>query len=74
MGQIKNQAILKYIALRIKQLREERHMTQLDLYNDTNVQIGRIENCSRNVTVSTLYHICIYFNITMQEFFQDFEG
>ena len=59
------------MALELKKLREMNNLTQEDVYNDTNIHIGRIESGKSNITVSTLYVLCKYFNVTIQQFFCD---
>jgi transcriptional regulator with XRE-family HTH domain len=70
MGQIKNEILLRKIALKIKKLREEKNITQEDFFNDTNIHIGRIERGKNNLTISTLDQICDYFEISLSDFFQ----
>lgn len=70
MKQIRNQDLLLQIALRIKQLRDMRGISQEVMYMDTQIHIARIETAKVNVSVSTLYAICHYFDITLAEFFQ----
>jgi transcriptional regulator with XRE-family HTH domain len=69
MAQIRNQALLKRIANRIRTLREAKEVTQEDFYNDTGIHLGRIETGKMNVTVSTLDVICKYFGLSLGEFF-----
>lgn len=64
----RNTKLLKKIALKLKQLREERKLTQEVVYNDTGVNIGRIEAAKRDVSISTLEIICKYFKISLSEF------
>lgn len=71
MGQIIDIVLVKKIAERIKQIREQNNMTQENFYNDTNIHIARIETGNTNITVSTLNAICKYFNITLQDFFSE---
>lgn len=71
--QIKNDILLKKVAIRIKELRQKNNITQEDFYNDTNIHVGRIERGKLNITVSTLDYICKYFGITLQEFFENFD-
>ena len=59
------------VAERIKQLRVARNLTQEDFYNDTGIHIGRIETAKSNLTLATLLEICEYFEITIQEFFEE---
>ncbi len=61
--------LLKKVSLRIKQLREEKNITQEVFYNDTGIHIGRIEACKRNPSISTIKRICDYFEITLEDFF-----
>lgn len=58
------------IAKRIKQLREERNVSQDTFYIDTDIHIARIETAQVNITVSTLQDICTYLNISLTDFFQ----
>ncbi|HEY9082888.1 MAG TPA: helix-turn-helix transcriptional regulator [Vicingaceae bacterium] len=63
--------LLNKIALRIKTLREEKNITQEIFYNDTGINIGRIERSKRNFSVSTLKRICEYLEITLEDFFSN---
>lgn len=75
MKQIRDKILLKKIAARVKQLRKERNLRQLDFYHDTEIHIGRIESGNSNISVSTLNAICKYFNISIFQypnFFQVF--
>lgn len=71
MGQIKNKALLKKIAQKIKILRQEHNISQEGFYLDTGIHIGRIESAQANITVSTLDAICKYFKISLKEFFDE---
>ena len=70
MKQIRNQELLIRIALRIKQLREQKNVSQEIMYIDTQIHIARIETAKCNLSISTLDAICKYFDITLSEFFQ----
>ncbi|MCW8896606.1 MAG: helix-turn-helix domain-containing protein [Flavobacteriales bacterium] len=63
--------LLNKIALRIKTLREEKNITQEIFYNDTGINIGRIERSKRNFSMSTLKRICDYLEITLKDFFSE---
>ena len=67
MKQGKNTKLLRNIALRIKELREQKGITQEDFYNDTGINIGRIERAINNVSITTLDKICNYFDITLKD-------
>jgi len=66
-----NKELLLKIAQRIKQLREERNITQDIFYIDTDIHIARIETAKTNITVGTLHDICNYFSISLTDFFSE---
>ena len=68
MAQIRDNKLLQKIAIVIKQLREEKGVSQEEVYNDLNIHIGRIETAKTNVTVSTLAALCKYFKIPLSQF------
>lgn len=59
--------------VQLKKLREERSLTQEDVYNDTGIHLARIETGKVNITVSTLYALLQYFNTSLSDFFR-FDG
>ena len=69
--QRKNSILVLKIANRIKQLREEKGISQDSFFIDTDIHIARIESGRSNITVSTLSAICDYFGITLSDFFKD---
>lgn len=73
MGKTKNERFLKKIALRVKQLREERGITQEVFYNDTGINIGRVERAKRDFSMTTLYSICKYFKISLSDFLKELD-
>jgi len=73
MRQIRDQKLLQKIALAFKELREAKGLTQEDVYNDTNIHIGRIETAKANLSVSSLATLCKYFKISLSDFFQRVE-
>jgi transcriptional regulator with XRE-family HTH domain len=74
MGQIRDNKLLQKIALVVKQLREEKGVSQEEVYNETNIHIGRIETAKANVTVSTLSALCRYFKISLSDFHKKIEN
>ncbi len=70
MKQIRDQELLRKLAVRIKKLREEKGISQEMVYADTQIHIARIETARVNVSISTLSAICRYFNISLADFFQ----
>ena len=65
----RNDVLLNMIALRIKQLRTERDITQEVFYNDTGIHIARIEKSKRDFNMTTLNEICVYLGVSIEEFF-----
>lgn len=73
MGQLRDTQLLQKIAIVIKQLREDQGLSQEDVYNDTNIHIGRIETAKANLSVSTLSALCKYFKLPLSEFHRKIE-
>jgi len=69
--QRKNTILVSKIANRIKQLREEKGISQDSFFIDTEIHIARIESGRSNITVSTLSAICDYFGISLRDFFKE---
>ena len=53
----------------LKELREDRGVSQQEVYIETGIHIGRIEACKSNPSVSTLSALLKYFKIKMSEFY-----
>ena len=73
MEKRRSNKFLKKLALRIKELREKHGVTQANFYNDTGVNIGRIERAKRDFSMTSFEIICKYFEITPAEFFKDID-
>lgn len=70
MINIKNKGLIKAVGIKIRDLRTERGISQLDLANEADVplsQIGRIERGENNPTVSTLYAIAQALNVELKQ-------
>jgi DNA-binding XRE family transcriptional regulator len=74
MAQIRNTDLLRKIAVVLKELREENHLTQDDVYYDTKIHVGRIEAYKVNLSVSTLSELCQYFEISLSDFYKRAEA
>ena len=74
MEQIRDRKLLQKISVVIKELREEKGLTQEEVYNDTNIHVGRIETAKANLSVSTLSALCKYFKIRVSDFFKRVEN
>ena len=44
---------------------------QEEVFNDTDIHIGRIETAASNVTVSILDAICKYYKTNLEQFFSE---
>ena len=71
--QIRNNKLLIGIATILKELREAKDVSQEEVYNDTNIHVGRIETANANPTISTLDALCKYFGLTLSEFLKRVE-
>ena len=69
--QRKNEILVSKIAKHIKQLREDKNISQDLFYIDTDIHIARVETGKSNITVSTLSAICDYLGISLIDFFKD---
>ncbi len=58
------------VAKRLKQIREERGLSQTTVYIDTDYNLGRIEVGKTNISISTLAILCKYYEISLEEFFK----
>ncbi len=58
--------------MRLRVWREKRGATQEEVYLETGIHVGRIEAGKSNLTVSTLHALCMYYDVTLSEFFKDF--
>lgn len=65
-----NARIVAKVVARLRELRRNRGLTQMDVYIDTDINIARIESGRGNVSISTLADLCDYYQITLAEFFQ----
>lgn len=71
--------LLQAIAARLRDLRKERGLSQIDVYIDTDIHVidtdihvGRVERGRTNISVSTLSALCRHYGVSLQEFFEGF--
>lgn len=69
----KEHIIINRIVQRIKELRDKNNVSQRELYYNTNVSIGRIEQANENIKITTLITICKYFNISISDLLKGIE-
>jgi len=70
MGQLKDENLMKKVALRLKGLREAKNLSQDQVYIETEIHIGRLETGKVNVSISTLSALCDFYGVTLTEFFR----
>lgn len=79
MKQIKNTNLLRAIRKVLQDLRAETKLSQDSVITDifdsknVNVNLGRIETGSGNISPSTLYLLCEYYKISLSTFFKKVE-
>lgn len=59
------------LAQKLKVLRAQKGVSQQQVYNDTDVHIGRIETGKMNATINTIAILSRYFGLTLAEFFAE---
>ncbi|WP_427874057.1 helix-turn-helix domain-containing protein [Flavobacterium sp. MMS24-S5] len=75
MGQVKNDKLLIAVKLVLKELRLKTGLTQEQVSNDIkanknlSIHIARNESANLNITISTLYELCDYYQISVSDFF-----
>lgn len=69
----KEHIIISRIVQRIKELRDKNNKSQREVYYNTNVSIGRIEQGNENIKITTLMTLCKYFNVSISDFLKDIE-
>lgn len=60
--------LLLSLAIRLKELRKGKGLTQEDVYNDTGIHIARIEQGKRDISYTTLIKLADYFGVTLDYF------
>ena len=68
--QRRNDVLIKAIAEKLVQLREDRGLSQQIVYIDTELHMGRIERGEYNITLSTLAELFPYYNISLRDIFK----
>lgn len=71
MAQRNNQQLQQQLAKKLKALRNDKGVSQQQVYNDTEVHIGRLETGKMNATIGTIAILCDYFGITIADFFAE---
>ena len=71
--QYQDSELISKVISKIKKIRKDKNCTLENFYFDTGIHLARIEQGKTNLTVSTLSRICNYFEISLNQFFEDIE-
>jgi transcriptional regulator with XRE-family HTH domain len=71
MVNVEKEILLMQLSKRLKELRKEKGVTQLDVLNDTGILISRIEQGKRDVSIYSLFKLCKYFDITLSSILEN---
>ncbi|HEX8021846.1 helix-turn-helix domain-containing protein [Mucilaginibacter sp.] len=63
-------AFKRKVALQIKTLRKQNRVTQERFFNETRINIARLESGIIDIRLETLRKICYYFDVSLAGFFQ----
>lgn len=70
LTQTENDFKLK-VALQLKRLRVQKLISQDQFYQDTNINIARLETGKYDARMATIRKVCFYFDISISDFFKD---
>lgn len=68
--QRRNIKLISAVGQRLKELRNEKDLSQETVYFHTNIHIGRVERGKYNISISTLSKLCQYYGISIIDFFK----
>lgn len=66
----RNDALVKAIGNRLRELRLAKGLSQDVVYIDTDIHIARVEMGKYNITISTLSDLCDYYGVSLDQFFR----
>lgn len=69
----RNDEDLRKIIERLKALRREAGVTQREMREQTGLHVSEIEAGRKNISITSLDRICLYFHLTLEEFFEGLE-
>ncbi|MCD7971039.1 MAG: helix-turn-helix transcriptional regulator [Alistipes sp.] len=67
---IRDEELIREIALRMKRFRMEKGLPHSEVYIDTDINTGRVENGKSSTSVSVLKKLCTYYGKTLEELFR----
>ena len=65
---MEKQELLLQLALRLKELRKLKNVTQEEVHNETGIHVARIEQGKRDISYTTLLRLSQYFNTDLNAF------
>lgn len=68
-----NEHILFKMSKRIRVLRKQNDLTYVQCLIEKEIYFYRIEQAKQDISFTTLCKICLYFDVTLEDFFKDFE-
>lgn len=68
--QYRNEKLIQAVGQYLRQLREERGLSQEKVTFQKNIYLTRIENGYRDITLNTLMRLCDAYQITLRDFFK----
>ncbi|WP_462353907.1 helix-turn-helix domain-containing protein [Alistipes timonensis] len=68
--QYRNEKLIQAVGHYLRQLREERGLSQEKVTFQKNIYLTRIENGYRDITLNTLIRLCDAYQITLRDFFK----
>jgi transcriptional regulator with XRE-family HTH domain len=70
MAKSRNKGFILSVAGRLKEVREQKDLTQEIVVYDTGINIGRIESGHRDISLTTIKTLCDYYEISVKDFFK----
>jgi transcriptional regulator with XRE-family HTH domain len=61
---------LKKVAQRVREIRLKAGYSQEDVYFESGIHVGRIELGNRDISITTLHKLCLFFDVSPGEFFK----
>lgn len=65
--------VVEFVAIRCKELRKSKPLSQHELTVDTGINIGRLELGTQDVSITTILRLTMYFGLSISEFFHGFD-
>ncbi len=63
MGKITEEKLLQSIVQELISVRKEKGLTQQQVFIDTGIHIGRIEQGKRSMALTTFINLCTYYEV-----------